>query len=103
MAPNGSKWLQKALKGSKWLQIAPNGSKWLQMAPNGSEWLQMAQDGSKWLQISPNGSKFLQTGLQLHKASILCILDTRQIDPHKTARLQNDDNTSWGKGPACIT
>ena len=38
----------------------------------------------------------------LHKASILCILDTRQIDAHKTASIQKKDKTSWGECPACI-
>ena len=41
--------------------------------------------------------------LGLHKEGILCILYTRQIYPLKTAILQKDDNTSWGKGPDCIT
>ena len=42
MAPNGSKWLQKALNGSKTFQMAPNGIKMFQTTPNGSKWLQMA-------------------------------------------------------------
>ena len=35
----------------------------------------------------------LEMGTGLQKASILCILDTRQIDPHKTASIQKNDNT----------
>ena len=46
MAPNGSNWLQIALKGSKRLQMTPNGSKWLEQAQKGSKWLQMGQNGS---------------------------------------------------------
>ena len=38
----------------------------------------------------------------LHKTSILCILDTRQIDPDKTASIQKNNKTSWAEGPARI-
>ena len=41
-------------------------------------------------------------GAGLHKASILCILDTRQIDPDKTASIQKNNKTSWAEGPARI-
>ena len=37
-----------------------------------------------------------------NKTGIRCILDTRQIDPHKTASIQKNENTSWAKGPAGI-
>ena len=37
----------------------------------------------------------------LHKASILCILDTRQIDPRNTASIQKIGKSSWAEGPVC--
>ena len=40
-----------------------------------------------------------ETGL--HKAGILCILDTRQIDPCKTASIQNIGKSSLAEGPVC--
>ena len=46
-------------------------------------------------------STLLQAGL--HKADILCILDTRQIDPHKTARLQGKRMILKAGAKACIT
>ena len=33
----------------------------------------------------------------LHKASILCILDTRQVNPHKTAGIQKIGISSWAE------
>ena len=80
--------------------MTPDGHKWLYIAPNGLRCLQMALNISKWLITSINSKKWLQTGL--HKTGNLRILDTRQFDPHKTARLQKDYSTSWGNGTGCI-
>ena len=40
-------------------------------------------------------------GQGLHKAGVLCILDTRQIDPRKTDSIQKIDKSSWAEGPVC--
>ena len=46
---------------------------------------QMAPNISNLLKLALNQSKLIQKVLQ--KVGILCILDTKQIDPPKTAKL----------------
>ena len=54
----------------------------------------------KWLYEGTDKKTDIQPGL--NKTGILCILDTRQIDPNKTANIKKNDKTSRAEGPSCI-